>query len=87
MNSSIRNFFTIVLKNAVNAILTNGTMMAMLPGVFNFHDHAGLINIAKLAGSTVLAREVAVWLPLILQWSKTSADPAVSKAALEKTQN
>ncbi len=76
MTAGLKNFLTIVLKNAVNAILTNGAMMAALPGIFNFHDKAGLWNIAKLAGSTVLAREVAVWGPIVLQWSVTSANPA-----------
>ncbi len=78
MNAQIKNFLMIVLKNAVNALLTNAAMMAALPGAFNLH-HDGIINILKLAGSTVMARELAVWLPIVLKWSGTSANPAVER--------
>lgn len=71
----MKNFFTIVLKNAINAILTNGALMAALPGVFHFHDHNGIWNIAKLTGSVIGAREVMVWLPILLKWSSTNANP------------
>lgn len=70
-----KNYLIIALKNAVNAIITNGAMMAALPGVFNLHDHNGWVNILKLAGSTVLAREAAVWGPIVLRWTTTNATP------------
>ena len=79
MNAQIKNFLTIVLKNAVNALLTNAAMMAALPGAFNLHDRSGLVNMGKLALSVVGAREAAVWLPILLKWSGTSANPAVER--------
>jgi len=81
VTAQLKNFFTIVLKNAVNALLTSSAMMTILPGVFHFHDHNGLVNIAKLAGSTVLAREIAVWGPELLRWSATSASPSAMRTS------
>jgi hypothetical protein len=75
MISTFKNFLIIAVKNAINAILTNGAMMTMLPSVFTIHTAAGWWNIAKLTGGVVVAREVAVWVPILLKWSTTNADP------------
>jgi hypothetical protein len=75
LNAKLKNILTIFLKNAVNAILTNAAMMAALPSVFNFHDRAGILAVLKLAGSTIGAREIAVWGPILLKWSTTNAQP------------
>lgn len=75
MNPSLKNFLLIVAKNAVNALLTSSAMGAMLPSVFSVHTEAGWFNLLKLAGSTVAAREIAVWLPIVLKWSSTNANP------------
>lgn len=80
MNPKVKNFFLIVLKNAVNAILTNAALMAMLPSVFTLHTADGWWNLAKVTGAVIGAREVAVWLPIVLAWSKTSADPSLPPA-------
>jgi hypothetical protein len=82
MTAKLKNFLVIVLKTAVNAVLTNAALMTALPGVFNFHDHNGLINILKLTGSVIGARELAVWVPILLSWSQTSSTPSVNLVQL-----
>lgn len=86
MNPSVQNFLVIVAKNAVNAILTNAGLMTMMSGAFNIHSSSGWWNLGKATLVVIGSREAMVWVPILLQWSKTSADPAVSKTALEKTQ-
>jgi hypothetical protein len=75
MSPWVKNFFTIVLKNAINAVLTNAGLIAMLHGDFNLYSTRGLWNIGKAALSVVAAREGAVWLPILLRWSSTNAQP------------
>lgn len=77
MNLALKNFLMIVLKNAVNAVITDATLMTLNHGAFNLQTTAGLWNLAKAAGSVILAREVTVWGPIILNWTRTNADPAV----------
>lgn len=74
LNQTFKNILVIAAKNAVNAIVTNGTLMAMLPGVINLNSTAGLWNVLKVTISTVVAREGIVWLPKIIKWSATNAD-------------
>ena len=70
----MKNFLLICLKNALNAILTNTTLLATMPTTFNF-TQAGIIAMLKVAGGCVLAREGSVWLPVLLKWSTTDATP------------
>jgi hypothetical protein len=81
---TLRNFLIIVLKNAVDALIVNVGAWMILPANFNFHDKAAIWNIAKLAGVTVLSRESAVLLPLILKWSQTNADPNALQGKLQQ---
>jgi len=76
MNPQVKNFLTITVKNAVNALLTSSALMAMNWGAFNFTSKSGWWNLGKVCLSVVSAREVTVWLPLLLKWSVTSANPA-----------
>lgn len=76
MTAQIKNFLIIALKNAINALLTSGAMMAFNWGAFNWTSSAGWWNLGKLVLAVVAAREVAVWAPILLQWSVTSANPA-----------
>jgi acyl-[acyl carrier protein]--UDP-N-acetylglucosamine O-acyltransferase len=80
---TLRNFFIIVLKNAVNALIVNVGAWMILPANFNFHDTAAIWNMAKLAGVTVISRESAVWLPVLLKWSTQNAQPEALQAKLE----
>jgi len=77
MNASIKNFLIIVAKNAVNAILTSGVLAVIDSGNFNFHSTAGYWNIGKACLAAVVAREAAVWGPIVMKWSTTNADPNV----------
>ena len=74
----MKNFCMIVLKTAVNAILTNAGLMAMFSGTFNFTE-AGIIAMLKATLAVAAAREVVVWLPIVLKWSTTDADPSIIK--------
>ena len=72
----MKNFLMIVLKNAVNAILTNGALMAMFSNIFNVTTAAGWLAIGKATLAVIGAREVVVWGPVILNWSTTNANPS-----------
>jgi hypothetical protein len=74
--TSIKNFFLIVAKNALNAVLTNAALMTTMSGAFNMHSSDGWWNLGKATLSVIAAREVAVWVPVMLRWSATTADPA-----------
>lgn len=65
----------IFLKNLVNALLTNSSLLALWHSQVNF-THAGLINMLRVAGGCVAAREAIVWLPILMKWSSTNADPS-----------
>ena len=75
MNPTVKKILVIAIKHAVNAILTNAGLMAMLHNVFNTSTHNGLVNIGKLTLSVVAAREACVWVPLLLKWTTTNSDP------------
>jgi hypothetical protein len=80
---TLRNAFIVALKNAVNALIVNVGAWWILPANFNFHNTAAIWNIAKLAGITVLAREAAIWVPVLLKWSTTNAQPTDLQAKLD----
>jgi hypothetical protein len=65
----------VVLKHALNAILTNSGLMLMLHGGFNMYSSAGWWNLGKATLSVVVAREAVVFLPQILKWTTTNTDP------------
>jgi hypothetical protein len=69
---TIKAILTISLKNAVNAVLTNGSLMVMLSDVFNVHSAAGWWNILKATASVIGAREGMIWIPKLLKWSTTN---------------
>jgi hypothetical protein len=81
---TLRNFFIIVLKNAVGALLMNVGAWWILPANFNLHNTEAIWNIAKLAGITVLVAEAKVWVPVLIKWSSTNADPSALQGKLEK---
>jgi hypothetical protein len=72
---TLKSFFIIFLKNLVNALLTNSTLLALWHSQVNF-THAGLLNMLRVAGGCVAAREALVWGPILLRWSSTNADPS-----------
>jgi len=73
----LKNFGTIVLKNAINAIITSSALSVFMSGTFNFRSMDGWKHIGAACLSAVIAREVAVWGPVLLKWSTTNADPGV----------
>jgi hypothetical protein len=76
MTAQIKNFLTITLKNAVNALLTSSALMALNWGAFNFTSKSGWWNLLKVCASVIGAREATVWVPILLKWSATSSNPA-----------
>jgi hypothetical protein len=71
---TLRNGVLIALKAAVNALLVNTGAWLILPDNFNLHNTAAMWNIAKLAGVTVLSRELSVWVPKLLKWSQVNGN-------------
>ena len=67
---TVTKVLVISAKHALNALLTNTALAAMMPSVFNLHSTAGLIALGKAAGAAVAAREAAVWIPPILKWTQ-----------------
>ena len=84
---TLRNFFIIALKNACNALIVNVGAWMILPANFNFHNSAAIWNIAKLAGVTVISRESAVWIPVLLKWSQSNAQPTDLDVKLQVAQD
>jgi hypothetical protein len=87
MNKTLKLWLIIALKNAVNAIITNTALMAMLHGAFNISTRAGWWNIGKVTLSVVVSREIIVWGPVLLKWTTTNADvpaPPVGPNLLEE---
>jgi hypothetical protein len=80
---TLRNFGIVALKNAVNALIVNVGAWMILPANFNFHNSAAIWNIAKLAGVTVVSREAAVWVPVLLKWSQSDATPTQLQSKLD----
>lgn len=78
MNPKLRSFLLICAKHAVNAVLTNGGLMALFPQIFNFHNHAGQLAVLKAVGLVVGSREAMVWGPKILKWSQTGLETLTS---------
>jgi hypothetical protein len=83
---TLRNAAIVFLKNAVNALIVNVGAWMILPANFNFHDTAAIWNMAKLAGVTVISRESAIWIPVLLKWSSTNAQPEALQAKLDEAE-
>ena len=86
MNPSLKNFLMIVLKNAVNAVVTNSGLMTLMHGTFNKYSRDGLWNLGKATLAVVVAREVMVWGPVLMKWSSTNANPPSAPAQLPNQQ-
>lgn len=79
MSQTIKNILMIVIKNALNAVLTSAFLMQTMSGIFNIHTTDGWWNLGKAIFSVIMAREGAVWIPVILNWTKTNADPSINQ--------
>jgi hypothetical protein len=84
---TLRNFAIVALKNAVNALIVNVGAWMILPANFNFTNKAAIFNILKLAGVTIISRESAIWIPVLLKWSQTNAQPTDLDAKLQVAQD
>lgn len=87
MSPNVKNVLIIIAKNAVNAVLTNATLMATMHQTFyltgNWH---GIDNMLKVTLGVVLAREGVVFLPVILKWSQTNSTPDALDVAASNVQ-
>jgi hypothetical protein len=79
MNLEVKNFLLICVKNAVNAVLTSSALMAMNWGAFNVKSVDGWWNLGKVILAVIASREATVWIPILLKWSSTSANPAAQE--------
>ena len=75
MNATLKKVLLISAKNAVNAVLTNGTLLAAMPGVINLHSSDGLWNILKVTIGVVISREAMIWVPVLIKWSTSNGTP------------
>lgn len=78
MTTGLKNFGMIVLKNALNAVLTNAGLVALMHGEFNAYSTNGLWNIGKATLVVIATREATVWGPILLKWTQTNSDPSVT---------
>lgn len=74
MNATFQRVLIISAKNAVNAILTNASLAAMLPKTFTVFTAAGLIAMVKVCAAVVASREAMVWIPKLLAWSQSNGN-------------
>jgi hypothetical protein len=84
---TLKNFWIIALKNAVNVLIVNSAAWYILPANFNLSNHAAMWNMAKLAGGIILGKEASVFIPKLLAWSQTNTDgtPAQTPVAVQTT--
>lgn len=75
MNPTLKNILIISAKNAVNAVLTNSALMAMMSETFNLHSWDGVKHILMAAGSVIGSREAMIWIPKLLRWSTNDSMP------------
>ena len=87
MNPKLKNFLMIVIKNAVNAVLASGILKVLISGTFNMAGANDWWNLGKACASVIIAREIVVWGPILLNWTQTNADPSTLQLpAPEQTQ-
>ena len=75
MNPWIKRILIVSAKNAVFAVLTNSAIMIQWHYIFNFDNWAGVWAVTRATLSVIGAREAVVWIPKLLKWSQTDADP------------
>ena len=75
MKEQVKNWLTIALKNAINAVLASGILKVLIDGSFHMNSQADWWNFGKSLLSVIIAREVVVWGPILLAWSSTSSNP------------
>jgi hypothetical protein len=76
LQPKVKRFLNISAKHAVNAVLTNAGLMGLMHGAFNMYSRNGWWNLGKATFVVIGAREIAIWLPVLLKWSMTNADPS-----------
>lgn len=76
MNPRLKNILLIIAKNAVNAVITNTALIGMMHNTFNTSSVAGWQALGKATLAVVAGREIVVFLPIVLKWSSTSANPS-----------
>ena len=81
MNLALKNVLTITAKNAVNAVLVSGVMKVLFTGNFQFSSRKDWLQFGAALLNTVAVRETMVWVPILLKWSVTSANPAAERTA------
>lgn len=72
MSSPVKNLLENMAKNAVNACLTAAGPIGVWHSFFYFSNWTGLKHILLIMGSAVVAREVMVYGPKLLQWSAST---------------
>jgi hypothetical protein len=75
MNPKLKNVLLIFVKQAVNAVLASSILKVLVSGNFQFNSADSWWNFGKAMASVIIAREATVWVPVILKWTTTNADP------------
>lgn len=83
MNPTLRSFLINSGKHAVNALLTNATLMTLFGEWAQLDTRTEWWHILQVAFGCVVAREATVWLPRLLLWSQSTngGEPPKAKGA------
>lgn len=69
---AVKNVGTIILKQAVNAILTAAGPVAAWH--YNLLDWSDLKHVLVVMGSAVVAREAMYWVPKLAAWASSNGN-------------
>lgn len=83
LHPKLKRYLIIAGKNAVFAILTNGALMLQWHSIFNFDNWPGVYAVLRATLSVIASREALVFLPRLLKWAQTDADPDAPAKLLE----
>jgi hypothetical protein len=83
---TVKQFFIISAKQAVNVLLLDTGLYVGFPDVFPLANLKGIEHIGYAALLAIGTREVAVWMPVLLKWSNTNATPDELQARLDVAQ-
>jgi hypothetical protein len=69
MNSALKRFFLITAKSAITAVIAAAGPVVQDPDHYNLTSAHGWGHVGILLGTAVLGRELAVWIPKVLNWA------------------
>lgn len=71
MSPNLKSFLIKVAKQAVNAALVSLGPVFATPNAYNLTTTTGLEHVGFLVIGAVGAREILVWVPVLIKWSQS----------------